>query len=258
MTGIKPFKQPKFDSRIATLKYPLGGTSSGYLKRGSMIWAGGDVMPPGYSEVATMHFLYNPSTVTATYSLLPDTSVAAGMLFPTAANNTQLRVPLSQSVEWALLFDRTYELWHQYDSSGTPIQPLGPEKNNPSVIGVMADIMQMQQFTGMTIGYWTDSTGNQGTQNPGIYKQQGIMQPVYSYVFFGDNANLWYYGYVSEWDVTITHWTQFMVPMRCVINVTFNLMPLQNVNAPAQTANADWTLPSITNVPGTNIGPTVK
>lgn len=241
-TGITPITQPKFDSRIYQLKYPLGGGSYGNLKRGSMVWEKPVI---GYSDVARMQFLYNPSTVTADYSLTPDISVQAGLLFPTAYNKTELRVPLSQSVEWSLLFDRTYELWGQYDHKGKPLQSAGKYKNNPSVVGVLADIRQMQQFTGMNVSYFTDSTNNNGKALAAEFtKQQGIMQPVFSYVFFGDANNLWYYGYISEWDVTITHWTQFMVPMRCVINITFTLMPLYNSNTPTQTANTDWTLPT--------------
>jgi len=256
-TLVKPIPQPKFDSRIYSLAYPLGGGNSGVLKRGSMVWADAIF---GYSEPCRMQFLYNPSTVTATYSMTTDTSTQAGMIFPTAYDNTELRVPLSQSVEWSLLFDRTYELWQQYDSKGNPLQDLGPNGNNPAVIGCLADIRQMQQFTGMNVGYWTTNTGDQGNISADFYKQQGIMQPAFSYVFFGGGQNsyknsLWYYGYVSEWDVTITHWTQFMVPMRCVINIDFTLMPVQNINAAPATANTDWSLGTVEKATGTSPPP---
>lgn len=254
-TGVAPIPQPKFDNRIYTLKYPLGGDQYGTLKHGSMVWEKPVI---GYSDVARMQFLYNPSTVTATYSLTPDISVQAGLLFPTAYNQTELRVPLSQSVEWSLLFDRTYELWGQYDTNGKPLQNKGPYNNNPSVVGVLADIRQMQQFTGMNVSYFSDNTNNTGSALSAEFtKQQGIMQPVFSYVFFGDSNNLWYYGYVSEWEVTITHWTQFMVPMRCVINITFTMMPLYTSNTPKQTANTDWNLihPKGTKNPGPVVNP---
>jgi len=242
-TGLKPVPQPKFDSRIYSLAYPLGGNKYGNLKRGSMVWSTTPAIPFGYSDVARFQFLYNPSTITATYSMTPDTSVQAGLLFPTAYDSTELRVPLSQTVEWSLLFDRTYELWKQYDDTGKPLQDIGTYGNNPAVVGVKADIDQLQQFTGMNVGYFTDSQGNQEATSPSLSKQQGIMQPAFSYVFFGDSNNLWYYGYISEWDVTVTHWTQYMVPMRCVINIDFTLMPMQNSSTPKQTANTDWSLP---------------
>lgn len=256
-----PIDQPAFDSRIQTLKYPLGGGQFGNLQRGYMVWDSTQLLT-GYSSAARMNFLFNPSTITATYSLIPDTSVQAAMMFPTAYNNTDLRVPLSQTVEWSLLFDRTFELWGSYDNSGNAINGQAFENinNDPSVVGVQVDIAAMQQFTGMNANFYSGSSASVGNSSSdqiagSLYNQQGIMMPVYSYAWFG--KYLWFYGYVSEWDVTITHWTQYMIPMRCVINVTFTMMP-----TPAPTtgsnANTEWsaasiaqnTLNSITHLPG--------
>ncbi len=36
---------------------------------------------------------------------------------------------------------------------------------------------------------------------------------------------LYYYGFISDWSVQVTQWTQFMIPMRCVINIDFTLLP---------------------------------
>lgn len=244
-----PVTQPPFDPRIQTLAFPLGGNQYGSLQRGYMVWDNTQLLT-GYSAAAQMNFLFNPSTVTASYSLIPDTSVQAAMMFPTAYNNTDLRVPLSQTVEWSLLFDRTFELWGNYNS-GTQqgVTPSAADNNNPSVVGVMVDINAMQQFTGMYANFYSGQQGAATAAGSSIsgslYNQQGIMMPVYSYVWFG-SAALFYYGYVSEWDVTITHWTQYMVPMRCVINVSFTMMP-----TPAPTAgsnsNSDYNLQQINN-----------
>lgn len=232
-----PVVQPGFDSRIYTLTYPLGSGKYGTLKRGFMVWEKAGL---GYTSPAYMHFLYNPSTVTASYAIAPDSSVSASLLFPTAFDSTNLRVPLNQSVTWSLLFDRTYELWGQYDNKGHPAQHVGPNNNNPAVVGVLADIRQMQQFTGMNVGY---SSGNGVTPSPTnqqIFGHQGIIQLVPSYVYFGDKNNLWFYGYISEWDVTVTHWTQFMVPMRCVINITFTMLPTPSSAGAASNSNTNW------------------
>lgn len=93
-----PIAQPPFSSKIQTLYYPLGGGNFGTLERGYMVWDS-TIPVQGYSGQAMVNFLFNPSTVTATYSLIPDTSVQAAMLFPQAYNSTDLRVPLSQTVE---------------------------------------------------------------------------------------------------------------------------------------------------------------
>lgn len=240
--------QPPFDPRIQTLKFPFGGNEFGTLQRGYMTWDQTQLLT-GYSSAAKLNFLFNPSTVTASYSLVPDTSVQAAMMFPTAYDKTDLRVPLSQTVEWSLLFDRTFELWGHYNqgtSAGTTASTA--DNNNPSVVGVMVDINAMQQFTGMYANFYSGtsaSTGNAASDaiSGSLYNQQGIMQPVYSYVWFGSSA-LFYYGYVSEWDVTITHWTQYMVPMRCVINITFTMMPTPS-GAAASNSNVDYNLQQI-------------
>jgi hypothetical protein len=240
MTAQAPIAQPAFDPRITTLAFPLQGGKYGSLKRGFMIW---DQVLPGYSGKAQVDFLYNPSQVTANYSM-SDSSVGASLLFPTGFNDTNLRVPLNQSVSWSLLFDRTYELWGGYDSLGLPQGSVGPGQNNPSVVGVLADIRQMQQFTGMNVAY---STGNTATTSPSSNSQlagyQGIMQLIPSWVYFSDANNLWFHGYVSEWDVTVTHWTQYMVPMRCVIDVTFTMLPPPSTGTGSQ-ANTQYGLPS--------------
>lgn len=247
MTQV-PITQPQFDSRITTLVYPLGGGQYGTLQRGFMIW---EQAIAGYSGKAQVNFLYNPSEVTADY-YMSDSSVGASLLFPTGYNATNLRVPLNQSVEWSLLFDRTYDLWQQYDAQGLPLQSVGPGDNNPAVVGVLADIRQMEQFTGMNVAY---STGNSQTTSPSsnttLAGYQGIMQLIPSYVYFGDANNLWYYGYVSEWDVTVTHWTQNMVPSRCVMNITFTMLPPPTTGTGSQ-ANAQYS--SSTGPGGNSLG----
>lgn len=220
-----PIVQPPFDSRITTLAFPLQGGEFGTIQRGFMVW---EQPVGGYSSTAQVQFLYNPSYVSADYTM-SNSSVASAYLFPTGFNSTNLRVPLNQSVEWSLLFDRTYELWGQYDSQGLPQQSNNSSQNNPAVVGVLADIMAMQQFTGMFVAYSSGSSTTTTPSSGSLTGWQGIMQLIPSYVYFGGSGSalnsLWYYGYISEWDVTITHWTQYMVPMRCVINITFTMLP---------------------------------
>lgn len=229
-------QQPKFDDRIYSLQYPLTGTARGTLKRGYMVWA----KPiSGITSRATVHFLYNPSTVEADYPL-SDSTVAASLLFPTPGDKADLRVPLQQTVSWSILYDRTYELWESYNADGSPKFGLGADGNNPQVIGVLADIFQMQQFTGMTASYNSGGLPTPaGTKNL-FLGHQGILQLVPSYVFFGGAQALSYYGYVSEWDVQITHWTQYMVPMRCVIDISFTMLPPVSNTAPMLQNDVNW------------------
>jgi hypothetical protein len=217
--GKATLQQPRFDDRIYRLAYPLAYGDFASLQHGYMIW---DQTIRGFSDRATVHFLYNPSDVEADYPV-SDSSIGASLLFPVPGDRADLRVPLSQTVSWSLLYDRTYELWGAYDENGKARQK-NTNNNNPSVIGVGADIYQLQQFTGMTTGY--DQSGLTKVENNNSFAgHQGIIQLIPSWVFFGNSLNLSYYGYISEWDVTVTHWTQYMVPMRCEIDVYFTMLP---------------------------------
>lgn len=229
MASKAPLIQPKFDSRIYKLTYPLQGGHSpkdGTLKRGYMIWERALV---GYNSRAVVHFLYNPSTVEVSYPL-SDSTVQSILQFPNPGDNADLRVPLYQTASWSLLFDRTYELWGSYNPDGTFRGGKKTVGNHPEQVGVMADIIQMQQFTGMMVNYSAPGAPiNPGGAKTNFTSHQGIMQIVPSYVYFsnipGNHTNLSYYGYISEWDLQVTHWTQFMVPMRCVINIQFTMLP---------------------------------
>lgn len=43
-------------------------------------------------------------------------------------------------------------------------------------------------------------------------------------VYFGGKDSLSYRGYVSSLELQWTHFSQLMVPMRCTVGVTMNLM----------------------------------
>lgn len=251
MANKAPIEQPKFDRRIYTLAYPMQGNRNpdqGTLKHGFMVW---EKPLPGYSGLAKVHFLYNPSTVEADYPL-SDSTVQAVLQFPNPGDKADLRVPLYQTASWSILYDRTYELWGSYHANGRPREDIGKDRNNPRVVGVLADIMAFQQFTGMMIGFSQGTGGptpNQGGSFANFAGHQGIMQIVPSYVYFsnvGISTNLSYYGYISEWDVQITHWSNFMIPMRCVINISFTMLPPpQNQAKPTTNADQNWVMNEI-------------
>lgn len=52
------------------------------------------------------------------------------------------------------------------------------------------------------------------------------MLPCWTWLYFGDpTSNFFFFGFITSYDVTVTHWTQYMVPMRCAIDVSFQLLP---------------------------------
>jgi hypothetical protein len=249
-----PLTQPKFDSRINALAFPMQGPQDtpvgitrGYMRQYQPL--------PGYGAKSVIHYQYNPSTVSSDYNLA-DASAQASLNFPNSGDTAQLAIPLSQTVSWTLMYDRTYELWGSYNTDGNTKYP-NAAANDPRVIGCEADVMQFKDFTGMLTNYTYGTNGAGGTisapsqaaQNYSL--NQGIMQLVMCYAYFGSSGqanNTQYFGYINEWSVQYTHFTQYNIPMRCVIAVYFTMMPppaittTTAVSSPAN-PNSNWFVP---------------
>jgi len=246
------YAQSLFDSRIYSLVFPMerndteaptnGGGYNGGLTRGMMIW---DKAYPPYTHQAEMHFLFNPTTVTATYSV-DSGDASTSLMYRSPTDTAQAAFAMNQTVSFSLYYDRTFELWGSYGASGVPNpQTVGPNGKmqdtssanpningmnpmDPTVYGVNVDIMAMKQITGMFLNQLSAPSGaatGAPTSNasPGL-SQQGVMCMLPTWVYFGAKTGLVYYGYISSFTVTVTHWTQFMIPMRAVIDVGFNLL----------------------------------
>lgn len=255
--------QPPFDGRILRIFGPLGaptGTTTpgttpfagGFIQRGFMSWDPNTKWSNPYGQDNTwagapkVLFLYNPSTVEASYSI-DNIGAQSTLMFPVATSdsNTSLVLQLSQTVGFTIMFDRTYEM--NTGSASAQMKALGCE----------VDVLAMKQFTGMfsQIGSANVQSGDPTSGNPFLGSAaggsggtstaisglnaalntanpnsgavlQGIMAYQPSYVFFGaPQASICYYGVVSSWDVQYTHFAQNMVPMRCVIDVSYTLLP---------------------------------
>jgi len=221
--------QPPFDKRLTTFAYPLtGGRGGSFLQTGYMIW---DKPMPGYgSNRAVIRYLYNPSTVSADYAM-SDASAQAALNFPNPGDSAQLAIPISQTATWSLMFDRTFEVWQSYESSGLPTQ--GNNSNSAGTLGVQADVMAFMQFTGM---FYNGGNIPKSNQNQNLAANAGIMMQWPAWAFFGNNNvsnGLMYYGYINEWSVQYTHWTQFNVPMRCVVNVNWTMLSMPTTQPPS-------------------------
>jgi hypothetical protein len=236
--------QPKFADQIRQLPSPLGVQLP--IQRGYMIWEqpmtslyGSKGGPLGDGR-DMINFLFNPSTVSSDYAV-GNASLQAAMMYQVPGDQGNLLAPLvNQSVAWDLYFDRTYELNYGGNSSAV---------NDPAVIGCQADVYQFMQFTGVlaTLNRQQASSILGQPSNGSITATPtsttgGIMMMIPCYVFFGSalaqmNANpksanfnalasqLAYYGFISEFSIQYTHWTTNMVPIRCVISVTFTMLP---------------------------------
>lgn len=224
-----PIVQPAFATQLTATKDQAMGLTPN-LQKGYMIWdvAGGNMGYTGgaYGGRCTFNFMYNPEQVNASYSI-QDTSLQAALMFNNPGASSVVAVPLSQYVSWTLYFDRTFEVNYG--------QPSGAN-NDPAIIGVQADVLQMMQFTGMLSNQMNSSTTSAGSL---LANKGGIMGNIYSWVYFGQNVDqqgsanggnsaaanrLGYFGFVSGWEVTYTAWTQNMVPYRCSMSVSFQIL----------------------------------
>jgi hypothetical protein len=54
-----------------------------------------------------------------------------------------------------------------------------------------------------------------------------------SFCYFGSSiagGTSQFYGYVDSWDVQYTHYTNLMVPIRCVVDIEYTLLPQASDN----------------------------
>lgn len=201
--------QPAFDPRIYTMPFGLSSSELGStLHRGKIQQA---VRITGMKDWNSVNFLYNPSQVAASYALASTDQVAA-QLYPQQGDTSTIRLPLNQSVSFSLLFDRTYELWDESKKS----TPAG-------TYGVMVDVWAMQQLVGMNAD--PAKVTKTGASNSTSLGSSGLMMTTFCWFYFGGRESLTYFGSIQAFDVTYTHWTQLMVPMRCAMNVTVQLYP---------------------------------
>lgn len=220
--------QPPFASQLsASRDQALGETP--HLQKGYMIWdvQSGNVGYKGgpYNGRAVFNFMYNPQQVSASFAIESNQAQAA-MLYNAPGASSVLAIPLSQSVNWTLYFDRTYEVNYN--------KPNGTA-NDPAIIGVQADVVQMMQFTGMLSNM---ASGLSHIKTP-VVNKGGVMMNIFSWVYFGQNVNqagqhntrmaaenrLGYYGFINSWSVNYTAFTQNMVPYRAQMDVSFQMLP---------------------------------
>jgi hypothetical protein len=215
-----------FDPRItaipfiqSTSNYDDGRTGGPKLTRGFII-----AEKPINNVRYRCNFLYNPSVLNVAHSVDSNVLADPNSQVPDDVTSGVFLMPLSQSVNFTLLFDRTYELW---DSS----KLTGDARIQVPLYGVAYDVLSLYKITGiaapMTLpaqGTAADATALSGLQK-GAFSggPAGPMVNTPAYAVIG--SSLSYYGFITELDVQYTHWTQSMVPQRGQVSVTMNLLP---------------------------------
>lgn len=224
------YSNPRFDDRIyalSGLKATAKGTgvSTGDLQRGYMVrdsdYNSGDVQ---YS----LQFLYNPSEVQVSHNTdVTSNAAIAPQSYRNQLDTAKPNVPLNATVQFNLLFDRTYELWN----ASARANSLYDWDDEPSLAGVKVDVAAIYRVVGILqpktqpVPNPHTSSSDPGTSQAIIRNgSPGPMPMTPLQVFFGGSNSLNYRGYVSALNITYTHWTQLMIPMRCTIGVTMSLL----------------------------------
>ncbi|MFE4681536.1 hypothetical protein ACFRNJ_11960 [Streptomyces sp. NPDC056721] len=199
------------------------------------------------------NFLYNPSVVSVSHSINTNVLADQNAIDPNDVSQGTAILPLQQTVSFSLLFDRTYELWDSTKLSGDT-------RYDVATMGVGYDILSLYKITGIattiTVDGKADDTVTDTSFSKGSFTKgaTGPMLWVPVYVVFGDFLD--YYGVIQQLDVQYTHWTTSMVPSRCQVNVTMQLLPRNTCSTarPVPTPIVpDYQNPSILN-PANNTG----
>jgi hypothetical protein len=181
---------PPFDPRMRQIGNPLHNSKG--MKRG---WV------QSTEDNLRVNFLFNPSQFDLQHGV--NTDLARNPDY--TPNDDVMDVSyasMGSSGSIKLLYDRTYEL---LSTSNT---------NFASKYGVWADVAAWYVLLGML------------PEMPSDWKDSMITAPAtikQVYLFIG--LRMVYYGWLTGVNVTYSHWNQQMVPVRCSVDLSFELLP---------------------------------
>lgn len=235
--GTTVFSNPPFHPNILNIGggnrsvNPLmsngqGYNSGGNLQRGKLVGGKGAYYGVGQTNTSyVVNFLYNPASISETRAF------ATGQApLPAAYRNQgdpgQYVSAMNSAISFALLFDRTYEMWDR-SYQGTLAGKYGVRVD----IEALYNLTQINQLVPHTTNSITVGSPGNSTSTSNNVVVQGPMQMAPCNLYFGANAqgSLSYYGYISEMDITWTHFTAAMVPVRATVNLSF--LPLPNTTS---------------------------
>ena len=214
--GYNTVENPKFDPRILNLpmRQASGATKSSTLYRGALIGRENGRGGVKYK----VNFLYNPSTITESRSIdlnnqvLPDYQRVPG-------DTGDYQTTLNTTVSFALLFDRTYEVWDsKYAYSDVGIFGCSVDTN---AFYNLCGINQKNKVT----------NARSGISSTMVVQGPMAAVPVDLYFGYGSPGGLHYFGIITSLGVTYTHFSQQMVPIRCAVDIGFTVYADQKGNA---------------------------
>jgi hypothetical protein len=194
-----------------------------FLRRGVLVSGAGVAGNVSTNIQYRVNFLFNPQTVTETRGIdLNSEMLPSYARSPDAPG--QYATALNAGVAFSLLFDRTFELWDS-QSVGTIA----------GTYGVRADVEAFYNLLGINaqqvVSTTTGDPANGGaltTFSKSSTIVQGPMTLSPCNLYFSDTGKgaLAYFGYITEMDITYTHFASNMVPTRCAIDLSFSCLPI--------------------------------
>ena len=229
---------PKFDPRIRNIHGVAEISDSNSKSQRSTLFRGYmESVHKVNGAYRRLYFLYNPSGLSWNGNVETDTIGDNTVMDPLDIGG--FLMPMSQTVAFSLLFDRTYETW-VYDIT-----------KEVSYLGVMADIVHLYAMLGImgngaTASSTPTDTGSGGevesstTQEGGADSSAALkafvdidslpdltptsfMQYIPMRVIFGSHMS--FHGVITSATVQYTHFTQKMVPNRCSVEISIQLFP---------------------------------
>jgi hypothetical protein len=187
--GGRPNLNPPFDPRMLSTGGANPALKDRPIKRGRIVAVTGGLQ---------VNFMFNPTTLDV--ALTYDGSQAD----PEGTDKSVTAATFGEGqLSLNLLFDRTYEVWDRSFEVA-------------SVFGVHADVLAFYAYLGLIDASYTASSSWEQ-----LYPRSQIQQ-VYSYLYVGDRLK--YFGYISAFSVSYTHWSYDMIPTRAAVGISFNVV----------------------------------
>ncbi|MEU1816086.1 hypothetical protein ABZ543_12945 [Streptomyces roseifaciens] len=179
-------------------------------------------------EFYTLYFLYNPSAISVSHSIDAANQVMPAYTRSDNDKGTPL-VAAGGSLSFSLLFDRTYEM--SDSSKATEMR---------GQVGVAIDVHVLYNMLGVNAPQvlWNQASASGGTSGDASVDAKnitGIMQMNPVWIYFAPKlqtqhiqlpnlSKMVYFGYVNSMNIAYTHFTQSMMPVRCAVSLSVQLM----------------------------------
>lgn len=202
-----------------------GDNFKGQLQRGRLVGGAGAYFGSSTNISYIVNFLYNPASIYESRGIDMNNAV-----LPSTAKNYgdpgQYATGLNTAINFSLLFDRTFELWDSsYSSSLAGIYGCRAD------VEALFNLCGVNQVTQTTASIPSVAKGGSVSEKLSVVVQ-GPMVVSPCNLYFGSSGigPLSYYGFVSEMDVTWTHFTSSMIPARCTVDISFTALPTSTSN----------------------------